>query len=79
MLRKSKSELLPEAFAIFCHRVTAACGSYPAPNKRMEKLRSLIPVMMPYYEAKGERPVYPLIIDPVPEKKAEAEESAATE
>ncbi len=54
-------------------------STHPAPNKRMEKLRSLIPVMMPYYEAKGERPVYPLIIDPVPEKKAEAEESAATE
>jgi predicted Zn-dependent protease len=38
-------------------------SSHPAPSKRMETLRKLIPKMMPYYEAKGERPVYPLKTD----------------
>ena len=35
-------------------------STHPAPEKRMEKLRSLVPKMMPYYEDKSERPVYPL-------------------
>lgn len=35
-------------------------STHPAPSKRMEKLGKLIPKMMPYYESKEERPVYPL-------------------
>ena len=35
-------------------------STHPAPSKRMDNLRKLVPKMMPYYEAKGERPVYPL-------------------
>lgn len=35
-------------------------STHPAPAKRMESLQKLIPKMMPLYEAKGERPVYPL-------------------
>jgi len=35
-------------------------STHPAPKKRIDNLRKLVPKMMPYYEAKGERPVYPL-------------------
>jgi len=35
-------------------------STHPAPSKRMKTLRALAPKMMPYFEAKGERPVYPL-------------------
>ncbi len=42
-------------------------STHPAPKKRMEKLGSLVPKMMPYYEAEGERPVYPLQTDSPPE------------
>jgi predicted Zn-dependent protease len=38
-------------------------STHPAPAKRMETLTKLIPEMMPYYEEKGERPVYPLKSD----------------
>jgi predicted Zn-dependent protease len=38
-------------------------STHPAPSKRMEKLGQLIPKMMPYYEKKGDRPVYPLKSD----------------
>ena len=38
-------------------------STHPAPTKRMEALRKLVPKMMPYYEAKGERPIYPLKTD----------------
>jgi predicted Zn-dependent protease len=48
-------------------------STHPAPKKRMDKLNSLVPKMMPYYEAEGERPVYPLKTDPPPKKKAAPE------
>lgn len=35
-------------------------STHPAPGKRIENLRKLVPKMMPYYEDKRERPVYPL-------------------
>ena len=35
-------------------------STHPAPARRMEALEKLIPKMMPLYQAKGERPVYPL-------------------
>ena len=35
-------------------------STHPAPDNRSEALGKLIPEMMPYYEAKGERPVYKL-------------------
>ncbi|UCH54374.1 MAG: M48 family metallopeptidase [Pseudomonadota bacterium] len=35
-------------------------STHPAPAKRRETLLQLAPQMMPYYEAKGERPVFPL-------------------
>jgi predicted Zn-dependent protease len=35
-------------------------STHPAPAKRMQALRKLVPKMMPYYLEKGERPVYPL-------------------
>jgi len=35
-------------------------STHPAPENRSEALGKLIPEMMPYYEAKGERPVYKL-------------------
>ena len=38
-------------------------STHPAPAKRMEKLGKLIPIMMPLYEEKGDRPVYPLKSD----------------
>lgn len=33
-------------------------STHPAPGNREKNLASLIPQMMPYYEQKGERPVY---------------------
>jgi predicted Zn-dependent protease len=38
-------------------------STHPAPKKRIEKLRTLVPKMMPYYRAEGTRPVYPLKTD----------------
>ena len=38
-------------------------STHPAPRKRMDGLRRLIPKMKPYFEAKGIRPVYPLKTD----------------
>lgn len=38
-------------------------STHPAPAKRMETLGKLIPKMMPLYEDKSERPVYPLKSD----------------
>lgn len=35
-------------------------STHPAPEKRRQNLRKLVPKMMPYYEQKGDRPVYPL-------------------
>jgi len=35
-------------------------STHPAPEKRRQNLRKLVPKMMPYYEEKGDRPVYPL-------------------
>jgi predicted Zn-dependent protease len=35
-------------------------STHPAPVKRIETLRKLVPKMMPYYQQKGDRPVYPL-------------------
>lgn len=35
-------------------------STHPGPERRMEKLARLVPEMMPYYEAKGARPVYRL-------------------
>ena len=35
-------------------------STHPAPKKRIDNLRKLVPKMMPYYLEKGERPVYPL-------------------
>jgi len=35
-------------------------STHPAPAKRMETLAALVPQMMPYYEDKSPRPVYPL-------------------
>jgi len=38
-------------------------STHPAPRKRIENLRKLVPEMMPYYQEKGTRPVYPLKSD----------------
>lgn len=35
-------------------------STHPAPSTRIDTLRHLAPQMMPYYEAKGTRPTYPL-------------------
>ncbi len=35
-------------------------STHPAPGNRQETLKNLAPQMMPYYEDKKERPVYPL-------------------
>lgn len=35
-------------------------STHPAPAKRIENLRKLVPKMMPYYLEKSTRPVYPL-------------------
>ena len=35
-------------------------STHPAPEKRIQNLRKLVPKMMPYYLQKGDRPVYPL-------------------
>lgn len=35
-------------------------STHPAPEKRMETLAGLVPQMMPYYEQRGERPVFKL-------------------
>jgi len=35
-------------------------STHPAPVKRMETLRELVPEMMPYYEKPGPRPTYPV-------------------
>lgn len=35
-------------------------STHPAPENREKKLESLVPSMMPYYEQKGERPLYKL-------------------
>ena len=36
----------------------AFLSTHPAPSKRIEELAALAPTMMPYYQAKGTRPVY---------------------
>ncbi len=38
----------------------AFLSTHPSPANRMQTLAALIPKMMPYYEAPGARPVYPL-------------------
>ncbi len=38
-------------------------STHPAPKKRMDRLAELVPKMMPFYEAGGTRPVYPLETD----------------
>lgn len=38
-------------------------STHPAPKKRMDRLGELVPKMMPFYEAGGTRPVYPLKTD----------------
>jgi predicted Zn-dependent protease len=35
-------------------------STHPSPANREERLRELAAQMMPYYQAKGERPVYKL-------------------
>ena len=35
-------------------------STHPAPEKRIQNLRKLVPKMMPYYQQEGTRPVYPL-------------------
>jgi predicted Zn-dependent protease len=35
-------------------------STHPAPGNRQQTLSKLVPQMMPYYEAPGDRPVYPL-------------------
>jgi predicted Zn-dependent protease len=35
-------------------------STHPAPVKRMETLAGLVPQMMPYYQDKSPRPVYPI-------------------
>jgi predicted Zn-dependent protease len=35
-------------------------STHPAPAKRMETLAALVPQMLPYYQDKSPRPVYPL-------------------
>jgi predicted Zn-dependent protease len=35
-------------------------STHPSPGKRIDNLRKLVPKMMPYYENKEQRPVYPL-------------------
>jgi len=35
-------------------------STHPAPKNRMDELGKLVPKMMPYYQQKGTRPVYPL-------------------
>jgi len=39
-------------------------STHPAPEKRMEKLRALVPKMMPLYRDTSERPGYPLKTGP---------------
>jgi predicted Zn-dependent protease len=35
-------------------------STHPAPENREKKLTEYVPEMMPYYEQKGERPIYKL-------------------
>ncbi|MGD2139142.1 MAG: M48 family metallopeptidase [Burkholderiales bacterium] len=37
-------------------------STHPAPVKRMETLRALVPKMMPYYEQPGPRPTFPVSV-----------------
>lgn len=37
-------------------------STHPAPVKRMETLRELVPEMMPYYEQPGPRPTFPISV-----------------
>ncbi len=39
-------------------KVPELLSTHPAPDTRIEALRELVPKMMPYYQAPGERPVY---------------------
>ncbi len=41
-------------------KVPEFLSTHPGPERRREKLQELVPQMMKYYTAKGERPVYPL-------------------
>jgi predicted Zn-dependent protease len=58
----------PRAAAALWEKMGKASGAsrfdwlstHPAPAKRQETLAALAPQMMPYYQAAGERPVYPL-------------------
>ena len=40
-------------------------STHPSPGNRQEKLAQLAPKMMPFYQQKGERPMYPLKNDPL--------------
>ena len=35
-------------------------STHPAPEKRIKNLQKMVPEMMPYYQQKGTRPIYPL-------------------
>ena len=58
----------PRAAVTLWQKMEAAGGSgppeflstHPSPETRQEDLRALIPEMLPYYEAPGDRPVYKL-------------------
>ena len=58
----------PHAAVTLWQKMEAAAGSgppaflstHPSPANRQQTLAALVPKMMPYYEAPGERPIYPL-------------------
>lgn len=58
----------PTAAASLWQKMAAVGGSrtpeflstHPAPENRMQRLNELAPKMMAYYQAPGERPIYPL-------------------
>lgn len=62
----------PEAAVTLWQKMEKAGGSgppaflstHPSPGQRQEKLAALVPQMMPYYQATGERPMFPMKSNP---------------
>jgi predicted Zn-dependent protease len=58
----------PEAAVTLWQKMAAAGGkgppqflsTHPSPGNRQERLAKLVPEMLPYYEAPGDRPVHPM-------------------
>lgn len=57
---KAAASLWQKMAAVGGSRMPEFLSTHPAPENRMQRLNELAAQMMPYYQAPGERPIYPL-------------------